>query len=197
MWDIKTGNEEYMDFWYAAWQLKLYSLMFLTQTGLHVHKLGVWYFARNDKGTLEMKAMDVSDWVSNADMMKLLESRITGEMFTGDKVPMLPEHKAALLAFDSFAKTVGSITRELEAKKEQFDMMKEAITGIMEKYHLLSMDITPTTHISYIKGHTVKRVDSQSLKIGSPETYNNYLTATEYKPTIRVKVKGENKWSQK
>ena len=95
-----------------------------------------------------------------------------------NKVELSAEVVQSIVEFERIAK-------EVKAKE---DALKAAILKEMELWGILSID-TPELRISYVAPTSREVFDSKSFQKDFEELYDEYVTVTPVKPSIRVKVK--------
>lgn len=88
------------------------------------------------------------------------------------------EISSALAEFERIAK---------EVKKEE-DELKEKILAEMEQKGILKVDTEDLT-ISYIAPTNRETFDSKRFRADNPDTYDEYVSISPVKASVRIKVK--------
>jgi hypothetical protein len=186
MYDLKSGNADYMDFWYAAWQLAIYARLFKEQTGEVITGLGVWYFEKDDKDLPVMKEKDLTGWVDEKNLDQLFEAHKTGTVFKGNKIAsMVPAHRSALIAFEEWTQQIAEETKKFNERKDRYDAMKLEVASIMEAYSLRNITILGDVKLTYVKGYKREGLNTEKLKREEPKIYEEYKTVTKVRPSVR------------
>jgi hypothetical protein len=183
--DLKSGNPDKMDFWYAAWQMALYKKLLEEQNNVSVRRLVVMYFPRTAKGDMYLKSIDLTDWIDDISLGELLESRITGETFTGSKVIIRPDDRKSIVALEEWAVRFNKATKDYKALEAKFDEMREEVVSVMEKYSINNISIGKEIDISYVKGFSREGVDAPALKASHPKIYEEFKKISVIKPSVR------------
>jgi hypothetical protein len=187
--DLKSGNPDKMDFWYAAWQLSLYAEMLKDETGLIADKLSVYYFPVDKEGNMCLEERDLTGWVPTKNLMELEEAIITGELYSGMKECIDVEDRKDIILFHDLARKFSRMSFEVDRLKEDYDRRKKAICKVMEKNHIYSCRLEPDVLISYVKPYERRTVESKRLKEDMPDVFNKYSKIASTEATIRVKIK--------
>jgi len=86
------------------------------------------------------------------------------------------------------SKQIADFERQIKAIKEQEDNLKKAILEEMEQNQIVKIE-TPDLLISYIAPTDRETFDSKTFKTEHQDLYDEYISMTPVKSSIRVKVK--------
>lgn len=81
-----------------------------------------------------------------------------------------------------------SVETELKAIKEKEKELKEALLSEMKKRGIKKID-TPEVILTYIEPTDREKFDSKKLREDKPDLYDEYVTFSEVKESIRIKIK--------
>ena len=93
----------------------------------------------------------------------------------------------AILAEDA-VKTIVEIETMMKSLKAKQDEIKVALLEAMETNNVLKLD-TPELLISYVASSDRETFDSKRFKDEHQDLYDEYVTMTPVKSSIRIKVK--------
>ena len=82
------------------------------------------------------------------------------------------------------------IVKEREAKKakEEYEALKAELLQAMEKNNVIKIE-NDVLLINYIAPTESERLDTKALKENCPELYDEFVTFTKVKSSVRIKVK--------
>jgi hypothetical protein len=189
--DIKTSHT--VDLWEAAWQLSIYKYM-LKQAipDCAVVILQVATFSK-DAGHISLH--DVSDYIPESEVVKLLDAYRNGLPYDNGKVVLLQETRELALDAYRIAEGIKTLKSTLEYKQVALDSVREKLYVAMEKREVKTFEINGMK-VSRVDGTFRKIIDSTRLKEEKPQVYEEYLKLSEVKPTVRItfpNTKGDKK----
>lgn len=86
------------------------------------------------------------------------------------------------------SKTIAEFERQIKTIKEQEDNLKKAIIEEMEKNQIVKLE-TPDLLISYVASTDRETFDSKTFRADHQDLYDEYVSMTPVKSSIRIKVK--------
>lgn len=86
------------------------------------------------------------------------------------------------------SKTIAEFERQMKEIKEKEDNLKKAILEEMEQNQIVKME-TPDLLISYVASTDRETFDSKTFRADHQDLYDEYVSMTPVKSSIRIKVK--------
>jgi hypothetical protein len=186
--DVKSGNPEYLDFWTAAWQLKLYKVLFEDQTGLKVNKLLVWYFPMGDP--LKLAEKNLTEYVKESQINSLLRAHVYGELFDGDKY-CLP-HNVSKLANGLASKYLEYVNLEAKLKvlKDEMEEEKQLFADTMAHADIKKIN-RRGVKFNYVKPFVRETLDTDKVKKHLKDDIKDFMVQKEIPASLRMSVDKE------
>lgn len=181
--DIKTTYE--LDKAYLRWQLSVYAYMFeLVNPHLRVSRLcGLWLREKEHK-------LEYVDRIPSEEIARLLEADRKDEAFfpATDVVKRTDSSEVPALISTTVIDEYVRMTAEVARMQERIDTIKAAALEAMKAYGVKSWKGEKMS-ITYVAPKVSKRLDSKRLKEEHPDIYEEYITETQQKESILIKIK--------
>jgi hypothetical protein len=191
MIDVKTAHV--VDLWEAAWQLSVYRHMLkLAVADCAVVMLQVATFSK-DSGHIEFH--DVSDYIPEDEVVKLLDAYSNGLPYDQGKIVLIKETRDLTLDAYRISEGIKTLKSTLEYRQTALDSVREKLYVALEKNNVKTFDFQGM-RLTRIDATMRKSVDTKRLKEERPEIYDEFTKISEVKPTVRITfpdTKGDTK----
>ena len=181
--DIKTTYE--LDKAYLRWQLSVYAYMFeLVNPHLRVSRLcGLWLRGREHE-------LEYVDRIPSEEIARLLEADRKDEAFfpATDVVKRTDSSEVPALISTTVIDEYVRMTAEVARMQERIDTIKAAALEAMKACGVKSWKCDRMS-MTYVAPKVSKRLDSKRLKEEHPDIYEEYITETQQKESILIKIK--------
>lgn len=186
-WDPKTDRYIIIDFKTTssfhhdsvAWQDTIYRKLWAFTNGLPEDKADIAGFHMPNKGGCKWIDLDP---IPERTVMELMEAERDGLPFMQETDMILSEGNQALMA------EFESRILELKQIEENYKAFKENLYKAMSEHGVSNID-TPSLSITLVRPTTKSSFDSKSFKEKHKDLYEEFLTTSTVKGSLRVKVK--------
>ncbi|GHT16932.1 hypothetical protein AGMMS49573_07880 [Endomicrobiia bacterium] len=189
IWDLKTGNADYLDMWTTAWQVGIYKYLYNNSVSDEplVDIVGVIYFEMGHNGRLIMRTKELPNFVSQDKIAEMLEHFLITGMYAGLKVILRRGDEEQAIR-DCEVKEMAARNLESAAKqaREEADEAKFKVLKVFENNSVKEYE-SDLYKFRYNAGYPVKRFDSVRFKAESPKLYENYVKTVLVEPKITIK----------
>jgi hypothetical protein len=191
--DIKTAKS--VDLWATAWQLSLYRFMLAPAFPADkIFKLKVFSFDYNAlEEKAELKVDDVSDYIPDGAIIKLLDCYHNGLPYEPSEVVLNKENRDVARRASELYEMIEMHQEQTAVLKAQLDLVKAKLYEAMldNKVKSLRLKDDGTGKIitlSRIDKSIKRTLDTKRLREQHPAIYDEFAKEVEVSATVRIKT---------